>query len=71
MSGTARELLTWAAGQIGTLEQPIGSNDGSFGTLTIIAYAQWQTELGFAGDDADGIPGRSSLIELGHRHGFS
>jgi len=46
------------------------AKDGSFGTLTITAYSQWQRELGFTGDDADGIPGRSSLIELGHRHGF-
>jgi hypothetical protein len=44
--------------------------DGSFGTLTITAHSQWQRELGFVGDDADGIPGRSSLIKLGHRHGF-
>jgi hypothetical protein len=39
------------------------AKDGSFGTLTITAYPQLQRELGFIGDDADGIPGRSSLIE--------
>jgi len=25
---------------------------------------------GFTGDDADGIPGRRSLTQLGQRHGF-
>jgi hypothetical protein len=46
------------------------AKDGSFGRLTITAYSQWQKARGFTGDDADGIPGRMTLIELGHRHGF-
>jgi hypothetical protein len=44
--------------------------DGSFGTLTIAAYAKWQRHLGYAGSAADGIPGRTSLAKLGAKHGF-
>jgi hypothetical protein len=44
--------------------------DGSFGSLTVTAYARWQYNLGYRGGDADGIPGRSSLAQLGRKHGF-
>ncbi len=44
--------------------------DGHFGTATIKAYAAWQVRCGFTGADANGIPGRASLTELGGRHGF-
>lgn len=44
--------------------------DGHFGTATVKAYATWQRKLGYTGDDADGIPGRDSLIRLGNKHGF-
>jgi hypothetical protein len=44
--------------------------DGSFGTLTISAYARWQRHLGYTGPAADGIPGMTSLKKLGARHGF-
>jgi len=43
---------------------------GHFGTATVSAYAAWQRRLGYTGRDADGIPGRVSLTELGRRHGF-
>lgn len=46
------------------------AKDGSFGSLTLTAYAQWQRKLGFTGDDADGTPGLESLRKLGKRHGF-
>jgi hypothetical protein len=46
------------------------AKDGSFGSTTVRAYSQWQKELGFHGSDADGIPGRTSLVKLGQRHGF-
>lgn len=46
------------------------AKDGSFGTVTIKAYGQWQRKLGFSGDDADGIPGMDSLKKLGLKHGF-
>ncbi len=46
------------------------ANDGSFGSTTVAAYAQWQKKLGYAGKDADGIPGSSTLKKLGSAHGF-
>ncbi|MDX6260341.1 MAG: hypothetical protein QOH84_2029 [Kribbellaceae bacterium] len=46
------------------------AKDGSFGTVTIKAYAQFQRRLGFSGKDADGIPGLDSLKQLGRKHGF-
>lgn len=39
--------------------------DGHFGTATREAYSAWQRSLGYTGIDANGIPGRSSLTELG------
>lgn len=44
--------------------------DGSFGSLTVNAYARWQRRLGYSGSGADGIPGRTSLAKLGAKHGF-
>ncbi|MFG2225397.1 N-acetylmuramoyl-L-alanine amidase [Streptomyces sp. NPDC048644] len=44
--------------------------DGHFGSDTVAAYAAWQRRLGYAGRDADGIPGRASLAQLGAKHGF-
>ena len=47
--------------------------DGSFGSLTVNAYARWQRSKAggdYEGRDADGIPGRDSLTRLGKRHGF-
>lgn len=45
--------------------------DGSFGSLTLNAYARWQKRLGYSGTAADGIPGMTSLRKLGERHGFT
>ena len=50
---------------------PKWANDGSFGSLTVKAYSAWQKRCGYKGSDADGIPGRASLVRLGQRHGFS
>jgi hypothetical protein len=44
--------------------------DGSFGTMTVAAYAKFQRKLGFKGTDADGIPGLTSLTKLGQQHNF-
>ncbi|MFC5909932.1 hypothetical protein [Streptacidiphilus monticola] len=49
---------------------PAYAGDGSFGSRTLTAYAAWQHRCGFAGSDADGIPGRSSLRLLAAKHGF-
>jgi hypothetical protein len=44
--------------------------DGSFGSLTVNAYARWQRHLGYSGSAADGVPGMTSLKKLGAKHGF-
>ncbi len=41
--------------------------DGNFGSQTMNGYARWQRRLGYAGLDASGIPGESSLTRLGAR----
>jgi hypothetical protein len=46
------------------------AHDGSFGSLTVEAYAKWQRHLGYTGKAADGIPGKASLTALGKKHGF-
>jgi hypothetical protein len=48
--------------------------DGSFGSLTVTAYARWQRSPaggGYSGSAADGIPGKTSLKLLAARHGFT
>jgi hypothetical protein len=52
------------------LLSPAFAKDGSFGTVTIKAYAQFQRRLGFSGKDANGIPGPDSLKRLSLKHGF-
>ncbi|ANZ19960.1 CHAP domain-containing protein [Streptomyces noursei] len=44
--------------------------DGSFGSMTRIAYANWQQRTGVGGPP-DGIPGIASLRLLGNKHGFT
>ncbi|MFG3154218.1 N-acetylmuramoyl-L-alanine amidase [Streptomyces sp. NPDC048219] len=48
--------------------------DGHFGTDTEEATSKWQERLGYRGrkpgQPADGIPGKTSLVKLGQRHGF-
>ncbi|MFI6157146.1 peptidoglycan-binding protein [Kitasatospora sp. NPDC051170] len=44
---------------------------GSYGTLTIAAYAAWQRRCGYGGSAADGLPGRDSLQRLGAAGGFA
>ncbi|MCX4754141.1 peptidoglycan-binding protein [Kitasatospora purpeofusca] len=44
--------------------------DGSLGTRTVQAYAAFQRSLGYAGEDANGVPGQRSLRTLGDRRGF-
>ncbi|MGH8793133.1 MAG: peptidoglycan-binding protein [Stackebrandtia sp.] len=39
--------------------------DGHYGTSTISAYSSWQKSLGYAGLDANGLPGKTSLTKLG------
>ena len=39
--------------------------DGHFGTKTVEAYAAYQRSLGYTGLDASGLPGQTSLRQLG------
>lgn len=45
------------------------SGPGTFGPATKAAYKKYQQSLGYSGSDADGIPGKSSLIRLGESSG--
>jgi N-acetylmuramoyl-L-alanine amidase len=42
-----------------------------FGVATKAQYKKWQKKLGYTGTDADGIPGKESLVALGKKHGFT
>jgi hypothetical protein len=46
------------------------SGPGTPGPRTRAAYQKWQQRLGFRGNDADGIPGFTSLSRLGAKRGF-
>lgn len=52
------------------------AGDGSFGSVTVDGYSDWQKQysrehnLGWSGSDVDGIPGRTSLTALGRRTGL-
>jgi hypothetical protein len=43
----------------------VGTLNNYFSLALKSAYAEWQRALGFTGVDADGIPGPTSLSELG------
>lgn len=45
--------------------------DGHFGTATIAAYSKWQESLGYSGLDANGMPGQTSLTQLGEGGHFT
>jgi hypothetical protein len=44
---------------------------GKWDTATNNGYKKWQESLGFKGKDADGKPGKTSLIKLGQKYGFT
>ncbi|GJF34893.1 hypothetical protein KNE206_75930 [Kitasatospora sp. NE20-6] len=44
--------------------------DGSWGTLTLKAYAAWQEHCGFTGAAADGHPDHESMRKLADKHDF-
>lgn len=44
-----------------------GELNNYFGKGLRSSYARWQRHLGYSGDDANGIPGRTSLEKLGFR----
>lgn len=45
--------------------------NGKFGPQTTEAYKKWQRSLGYKGTAADGKPGKTSLIALGKKYGFT
>lgn len=45
-------------------------DDGALGTSFLEAYSVWQGHLGYDGDDANGVPGRSSLEKLAEATGM-
>ncbi|MGW2985469.1 CHAP domain-containing protein [Streptomyces goshikiensis] len=53
------------------LLQDAYAHDGSYGSLTVTAYAGWQRRQGYSGSDADGIPGKTTLTALGRARGFT
>jgi hypothetical protein len=63
------KVVEWALQQEGLLAKKY-ARDGSFGSLTVKAYSKWQKKLGYKGKDADGVPGKDSLVKLGKKHGF-
>lgn len=63
------KAVEWALMAEGLLPKEF-AEDGSAGSSTHVAYAKWQRELGFTGKDADGLPGKTSLVALGARYGF-
>jgi hypothetical protein len=46
------------------------ASDGSYGSVTVKAYAAWQKRAK-VGRPFDGIPGKASLTALGKKHGFT
>ncbi|MCI3246281.1 N-acetylmuramoyl-L-alanine amidase [Streptomyces spinosisporus] len=67
MAGT--NLVEAALVKLGYLGKTY-AGDGSFGSTTVTAYSKWQRHLGYSGKDADGIPGKASLTQLGKSSGL-
>jgi hypothetical protein len=67
MAGT--NLTEAALVKLGYLSRTY-AGDGSFGSTTVTAYGKWQQHLGYRGADANGIPGKASLTELGKKTGL-
>ncbi|MEU1275345.1 N-acetylmuramoyl-L-alanine amidase [Streptomyces sp. NPDC005799] len=67
MAGT--NLVEAALVKLGYLAKTY-AGDGSFGSTTVTAYAEWQYHLGYRGAEADGIPGKTSLAALGSKTGL-
>jgi murein DD-endopeptidase MepM/ murein hydrolase activator NlpD len=43
---------------------------GKWDAATKSGYQKWQNSLGYKGKDADGMPGKTSLMKLGQKYGF-
>lgn len=60
------KLVEEALADLGLLSRRYAA-DGYAGPTTVAAYRQFQRTLGYRGKDADGVPGMTSLVTLGHR----
>ena len=59
---------SWTDG--GSCLHKTGFIPGRWDTPTNGAYARWQEKCGYRGNDANGVPGMTSLAKLGSLHGF-
>lgn len=67
-----QELIAGQADDVSLVQSALNVKvTGKWDTPTTTAYKRWQESLGFKGKDADGKPGRTSLIKLGNRYGFT
>lgn len=67
-----QELLAGQADDISLVQSALSVKvTGKWDAATKTAYTKWQNSLGFKGKDADGIAGRTSLIKLGQKYGFT
>ena len=75
MTGGVRDLLTWAAHQVGTLEQPLGSNEQPFAAIAGHPNRQpWCATFLVAGWKANDVPltdGTNTASTLFMRNAFS
>jgi hypothetical protein len=66
------ELVTGQADDVSLVQSALNVKvTGKYDAPTQAAYKKWQESLGYKGNDADGKPGKTSLIKLGSRYGFT
>ena len=66
------ELLAGQADDVSLVQSALNVKvTGKYDAPTQAAYKKWQESLGYKGNDADGKPGKTSLIKLGSRYGFT
>jgi murein DD-endopeptidase MepM/ murein hydrolase activator NlpD len=66
------ELLAGQADDISLVQSALNVKvTGKYDAPTQAAYKKWQESLGYKGNDADGKAGKTSLIKLGNRYGFT
>jgi murein DD-endopeptidase MepM/ murein hydrolase activator NlpD len=66
------ELIAGQADDVSLVQSALNVKvTGKYDAATQAAYKKWQESLGYKGNDADGKPGKTSLIKLGSRYGFT
>lgn len=67
-----KELLAGQADDVQLVQSALNiKTTGKWDAATVTAYKKWQESLGFKGKDADGKPGKTSLVRLGSKSGFT